>query len=82
MRLFLAKPLYQRLVDLTGYDGSICIPESPLNETTVVNMFQKLAEDMYTSFKGTLKCGNLESKIILSPAPVVSSSTPTKCEFY
>lgn len=26
---------------------------------------------MYSSFKGVLKCGNLESKIILSPAPVV-----------
>lgn len=57
---------------MTGYDGSISIPDGPLNETTVVSMFQKLAEDMYVSFKGTLKCGNLESKIILSPAPVVS----------
>jgi hypothetical protein len=73
-----SKPLYQRLVDLTGYDGSISVPDNPLNETTVVNMFQRLAEEMYTSFKGTLKCGNLESKVILSPAPVVSSKMKGK----
>lgn len=66
-----AKPLYQRLIDLSGYDGSIQIPDNIQSESNVVSVFQKLAEDMYSSFKGVLKCGNLESKIILSPAPVV-----------
>ncbi|CAH1116657.1 unnamed protein product [Phaedon cochleariae] len=65
-----SKPLYQRLIDLTGYDGSILVPENLQTETSVTNLFQKLAEDMYTTFKGVLKCGNLESKVILSPAPV------------
>lgn len=55
---------------MSGYDGSVLMPEQ-LNETSVITMFQKLAEDMYASFKGVLRCGNLESKIILSPAPVV-----------
>ncbi|CAH0550975.1 unnamed protein product [Brassicogethes aeneus] len=68
--LIKSKPLYQRLVDLSGYDGSISIPEHIQGEAAVVTIFQKLAEDTYTSFKGTLKCGNLESKIILSPTPV------------
>lgn len=68
---FSAKPLYQRLIDLSGYDGSILVPENLQNELSVTNLFQKLAEDVYTLFKGTLKCGNLESKVILSPAPVV-----------
>lgn len=68
---FPAKPLYQRLIDLSGYDGSILVPDNLQNELGVTSLFQKLAEDMYTLFKGTLKCGNLESKVILSPAPVV-----------
>lgn len=56
---------------MSGYDGSILIPEQ-LAEASTTILFQKLAEDMYASFKGALKCGNLESKVILSPAPVVS----------
>nr|XP_022904609.1 integrator complex subunit 14 [Onthophagus taurus] len=68
--LLKAKPMYQELIDMCGYDGSICTPDTNLTEVTVCNMFQKLAEESYTSFKGTLKCGHLESKVILSPAPV------------
>lgn len=59
------------MVDISGFDGSVLIPDN-LTESSVVSMFQKLAEDMYTSFRGILKCGNLESRIVLSPAPVVS----------
>lgn len=69
---FVAKPLLQRLIDMSGYDGSILIPEQ-LSEASTTTLFQKLAEDMYASFKGILKCGNLESKIVLSPTPVVSA---------
>lgn len=71
MSAFLAKSQLQRLIDMSGYDGTVLVPEQ-LNEASVAALFEKLAEDMYVSFKGTLKCGNLESKIILSPAPVVS----------
>lgn len=56
---------------MSGYDGSVVLPEQ-LSEMSVTSLFQKLAEDLYALFRGTLKCGNLESKIILSPAPVVS----------
>lgn len=70
-----SKPLYQRLIDLSGYDGSIQIPDNIQSESNVINVFQKLAEEMYSSFKGVLKCGNLESKIILSPAPVAYTKT-------
>lgn len=61
-----------RLVELTGYDGSVLIPDSPLCDVNIISIFQKLADDIYTSFKGTLKCGNLESKIVLSPSPIVN----------
>lgn len=57
-------------------DGSIVVPDSLQKEADITNLFQKLADDMYAVFKGTLKCGNLESKIILSPAPMVGIETP------
>ncbi|CAH1114350.1 unnamed protein product [Psylliodes chrysocephalus] len=65
-----SKPLYQRLIDLTGSDGSILVPENLQSEACIISLFQKLAEDMYTTFRGTMKCGNMESKIVLSPAPM------------
>lgn len=58
---------------MSGYDGTVLVPEQ-LNDTSICSLFEKLAEDMYVSFKGTLKCGHLESKILLSPAPVVSNA--------
>lgn len=58
---------------MTGYDGTVLVPEQ-LNEVSVCSLFEKLAEDMYVSFKGTLKCGHLESRVLLSPAPVVSKA--------
>ncbi|KAL3286676.1 hypothetical protein HHI36_001173 [Cryptolaemus montrouzieri] len=63
-----SKPLYQKLIDLSGYEGSISLPDQ-LSEAGVISVFHKLAEDIYTSFNGTLKCGNLKSRIMLYPAP-------------
>ncbi|KAJ8960176.1 hypothetical protein NQ318_003899 [Aromia moschata] len=78
-----AKPLYQRLIDLSGYDGSILVPDNLQGESNVTSLFHKLAEDMYTLFRGTLKCGNLESKVILSPAPVsYTKTTDFDCQTY
>lgn len=68
----LAKPLFQKLIDVSGSEGSIQIPENLQHEANITTLFQKLADDMYTSFRGILKCGNLASRIILSPAPIVS----------
>ncbi|KAH0546122.1 integrator complex subunit 14 [Cotesia glomerata] len=63
-------PLYQKLVDLAGEDSGVLIPEGSLSKTSVNNCFQKLAETNYVSFQGYLKCGNLGSRIHLSPAPM------------
>ncbi|KAK9887519.1 hypothetical protein WA026_023070 [Henosepilachna vigintioctopunctata] len=56
-----SKPLYQKLIDLSGYDGSISLPEE-LNEMGVTSLFHHCIE--------TLKCGNLKSRIMLYSAPV------------
>lgn len=57
---------------MCNYDGSVMVPENQLSEASVTAIFQKVAEEMYAPFKGTLKCGNLESKIVLYPTPTVS----------
>lgn len=64
-------PLYQRLIDLAGYDSIILVPDSPLTKHSVSVCFQKLAETNYVSFQGYLKCGYLGSRILLSPPPMV-----------
>lgn len=66
-------PLYQRLVELAGGDSVVLVPEAPLSKHSVATCFQKLAETNYVSFQGYLKCGNLGSCILLSPAPMVSN---------
>lgn len=70
--LALGLPLYQRLVDLAGGDSAVIVPEGTLSKISVNNCFQKLAESNYVSFQGYLKCGNLGSRIHLSPSPMVS----------
>ena len=65
-------PLYQKLIDLGGSDGILVVPEGQLSKTSVTNCFRKLAETIYISFQGYLKCGHLGSRILLSPAPMVS----------
>lgn len=70
--LQLGLPLYNKLVELAGLDSSVHVPEEALNIKSVQSMFQKLAEANFASFQGMLKCGNLGSRIILSPAPQVS----------
>ncbi|XP_049787030.1 integrator complex subunit 14 [Schistocerca cancellata] len=67
--LQLGLPLYSRLVELAGLDSCVHVPEAALTISSVQAMFQKLAEANFASFQGTLKCGNLGSRIILSPAP-------------
>ncbi|XP_034936169.1 integrator complex subunit 14 [Chelonus insularis] len=62
--------LYQKLIELAGGDSAILIPEGSLTKNSVNNCFQKLVETNYVSFQGYLKCGNLGSRILLSPAPI------------
>lgn len=65
-------PLYKKLVDLAGNDSIILVPEGQLSKKSVTDCFQKLSEINYTSFQGYLKCGNLGSRIFLSPPPMVN----------
>ncbi|XP_045483435.1 integrator complex subunit 14 [Harmonia axyridis] len=77
-----AKPLYQKLIDLAGYESSLSVPDQ-LGEGGVTSLFQRLAEKIYTPFNGTLKCGNLKSKIMLYPAPSHSTQVANiPCENY
>ena len=69
--LQLGLPLYNKLVEIAGYDSNILVPEGPLSIKSVQTMFQKFAETNFTSFHGMLKCGNLISQVILSPSPQV-----------
>ncbi|KAG7201923.1 hypothetical protein KM043_004633 [Ampulex compressa] len=68
--LHIGLPLYQRLVDLASGDSVVLVPEGTLTKHSVTACFQKLAETNYVSFQGYLKCGNLGSRILLSPAPM------------
>lgn len=72
--LHIGLPLYQRLVDLAGGDSVVLVPEAPLSKHSVTTCFQKLSETNYVSFQGYLKCGNLGSRILLSPAPMVNNN--------
>nr|CAD7575802.1 unnamed protein product [Timema californicum] len=62
-------PLYRRLVEMAGANGGVFTPEGSLTLKSVQAMFQKMAETNFAPFVGTLKCGNLESRVVLSPAP-------------
>lgn len=64
-------PILHKLVEMAGGDGSVLQLDSPLTPHSLYNLFQKLAETNYSSFSGMLKCGNLGSKVILSPTPMV-----------
>ncbi|XP_015512843.1 integrator complex subunit 14 [Neodiprion pinetum] len=68
--LAIGMPLYQRLVELAGGNSIVLVPEGPLTRNSVTNCFQKLAEVNYVSFQGYLKCGQLGSRILLSPPPL------------
>ena len=70
--LSIGLPLYQRLIELAGGDSSVLVPEGQLTKISVSNCFKKLAETTYISFQGYLKCGNLGSRILVSPPPIVS----------
>ena len=62
------------MVDLVGNGSAVFTPESQLSKQSVANCFKKLAETNYVPFQGYLKCGSLGSRILLSPAPLVSFS--------
>ncbi|XP_042857135.1 integrator complex subunit 14-like [Penaeus japonicus] len=63
-----SKPLYQRLIELNG-EGDILIPEGGLSKKSVSEMFDQLIKNNFSSYSGTLHCGNLSAPITLSPPP-------------
>ncbi|XP_063221536.1 integrator complex subunit 14 [Bacillus rossius redtenbacheri] len=67
--LRLSLPLYRRLAEAAGAGSTVHVPDAPLGLDSVREMFQKLAENNFSTFVGTLKCGNLSSRVILFPSP-------------
>lgn len=62
-------PVFQKLIDLNGGGGQIFLPEGLLNLKTTQQMFLKLSETCYKSFRAVLRCGKLMSHVSLSPPP-------------
>ncbi|CAG5017763.1 unnamed protein product [Parnassius apollo] len=77
-----AMPLYQKIVDLAGNTannstgsinrGAIYCPDQ-LSVSGVVSTMNKLCEQQYQEFWCTLKCGKLETRVQLFPAPQPAS---------
>lgn len=65
--------LFQRLCDSAGVGGSVYVPDAPLSVQAVQNVFTRLVQTHYISYEGTLSCGNLQSKVTLSPPPDLTS---------
>ncbi|XP_063600703.1 integrator complex subunit 14-like [Penaeus indicus] len=63
-----SKPLYQRLIELNG-EGDILVPEGGLSKKSVSELFEQLIKNNFSSYSGTLHCGNLSAPITLSPPP-------------
>ena len=51
--------------------GEVFVPDGSLSMKTVNDLFTKLTEKCYSTYKGLLKCGNLKCNITLYPAPEV-----------
>lgn len=49
-------------------------PSGPLTSESVVKMFKKYAEKYFVPYRGNLICGELVSKISLSPSPLMHTS--------
>ncbi|KAG8287220.1 snRNA metabolic process [Homalodisca vitripennis] len=76
-------PILAQVVKLARGDGSVLQVDSALTPDSLYNLFQQLAEKNYASFCGMLKCGNLSSKVILSPAPMpYTKITDFDCQTY
>ncbi|KAF6210731.1 hypothetical protein GE061_013841 [Apolygus lucorum] len=55
--------------NMVNFNIHLMQPEVPVSSHGVVQMFVKLGEKHYASWSGNLVCGNLNSKITLSPNP-------------
>lgn len=62
------------MIDLNNNGGELFVPDGSLSMKTVNDLFARVAEKNYSTFKGLLKCGNLKCNITLYPAPDVHES--------
>jgi len=67
--LNISLPVYQKLIDLSGAEGSVYVPDGGLSVKSVQNLFTKIAELHYNSFEGTLRSGSMSDTVLLFPSP-------------
>ena len=66
----------QQLCETTGIpETNVFIPPAPLSLESVLSTFRQLAKTHFQQFHGTLKCGQLRSRISLVPSPAMHKST-------
>ena len=65
---------YRDLIKLNNNNGEIYIPERPLSNGHVEQVFQKIIKTHYEIYAGTLFCGNLNSQVTLLPFPNFKNS--------
>lgn len=62
-------PLYQQLIEMNNGAGEVFVPDGPLTLASVSEMFTKITQKYYSSYKGLLTCGRLKCHITLFPSP-------------
>lgn len=62
-------PYFEKLIEINGQGGEIFMPDNVLNLKTIQSTFEGLGEKYYSTYHGTLQCGNFKCSIQLFPAP-------------
>jgi hypothetical protein len=67
--LTVSRPCYQQLIAESQPGGQIYVPDGPVGESSIKQMFTTICERHYSSFSGVLRCGNLKCPIYVFPTP-------------
>ncbi|XP_022335197.2 integrator complex subunit 14-like [Crassostrea virginica] len=62
-------PLFEKLIEINGQGGEVCLPENSLTLQSVEAMFTRLQENNFKPYNGVLKCGNFRCPVQLFPPP-------------
>lgn len=62
-------PLFEKLIEINGQGGEVCVPDNALTLQSVEAMFTRLQEKYFKPYNGMLKCGNFKCSIQLFPPP-------------
>ncbi|XP_061163483.1 integrator complex subunit 14-like [Saccostrea echinata] len=62
-------PLFEKLIEINGQGGELCVPDNTLTLQSVEAMFTRIQEKFYQPYNGTLKCGNFKCSVQLFPPP-------------